>query len=982
MRHALALPAVLVAALAVSAAAQQKPAVTRADYAKWETLSANPRTALSPDGAWIAYGINRGNDEDELRFHRIATGEETVVELASAPTYSSDSRWAAYGIRQSEDEQERLRRERQPIQNSLGLIDLASAETSVIEGVQTFAFSGDGRYLLMRRYRPAPAGQGNAGGTGRAGGAGGGSTDDPDADAVGVTAIVRDLAAGTDTPFGNVSDTAWERSDEGHLLAMTIAAEGRAGNGVHLYDPATSVLRVLDSANEIYSGLGWREDGQDLLVMRSLGDESRDGPTQVVLAWRGVGTPSESMLTLDPTAASSFPDGMRTVTSRQPSWSDDGRMVFLGVAEWKDRPAPARGRGAGREGRGGGEAAGQGEDAPERGGGPGRGRGAGGNDEEEPDEPADVAVWHWKDTVVMSAQQNRAAADRRRNHLSVWHVDSGRFVQLGRSFEENVTPVEGQPFAYIRDGGPYAMARSIGRRTADLYLADLDTGERTLLRENAYDSYAQVSPGGSYVLFVEDGHYWTLDLRTKTVTNITRGIRTSFVDTESDSTGVPRPMFGSAGWLADDQAVLLYDKHDIWQVAPDGSSSDRLTNGAADGLRHRLVRMDFDEPTIAPGTHYVSLFGLTSKQSGYGRVTIGGNGTGLRVERLVLADASITSLGRAEDAEVYGWIAQRHDDSPDLFLSSSADLSGAKQVTRTNAFQDEYAWSRSEVIDYRSEKGTALQGALYYPAGYEPGRRYPMIVYVYETLSDGVHRYVVPSETSYYNTSVFTANGYFVLQPDIVFRPKEPGLSVVESVRPAVEEVVEMGLADEARVGIIGHSWGGFDTAFLATHTDTFAAAVAGAAITNLVSNYGNHHWNSGIAETDHIETGQQRMVVPLYEDLDAYIRNSAVFNVHNMTTPLMLMTGDEDGTVFWHQAVEMYNIGRRAGRNVVMLVYDGEDHGLRQRKNQIDYQVRILAWFGHYLKGDEAPAWITDGQTWLERQDEVAAATRGGGGR
>jgi dipeptidyl aminopeptidase/acylaminoacyl peptidase len=975
MRHALALPAVLVAALAVSAAAQQKPAVTRADYGKWESLSVNPRTALSPDGAWVAYVINRGNDEDEVRFQKLATGEETTVALASSPVFSSDSRWAAYSIRQSEEDEERLRREREPIHNSLGLIDLASAETSVVEGVQTFAFSGDGRYLLMRRYRPAPPGQGNAGGTGRAGGAGGGSTGDPDADPVGVTAIVRDLAAGTDTPFGNVSGSAWEDSDEGHLLAMTISAEGRAGNGVHLYDPATSVLRVLDSANETYSGLGWREDARDLVVMRSLGDEARDGPTQVVLAWRGVGTPGESRLTFDPTETASFPDGMRTVTSRQLSWSDEGRMMFLGIAEWKDKPAPARGRGAGREGRGGGEAGGQDEDVPGRGGGPGRGAGPG--DDPERDEPADVAVWHWKDTTVMAAQQNRLAADRRRNHLSVWHLDSGRFVRLGRSFDETVTPIDGRPLAYVEDTGPYAMARSIGRRSADLYLADLETGERTPLREGVYDGYAQVSPGGRYVIFVEDGHYWTLDVETKAVTNITRGIRTSFVDTESDSTGVPRPMFGTAGWLADDAAVLLYDKHDIWQVAIDDSSSTRLTDGAGEGLRHRLTRMDFDDPFVSPGPHVVSLFGLRSKQSGYGRITIGGEPG---VERLVLRDASITSLGKAADAEVYGWVEQRHDDSPDLFIASSADLAGPKQVTTTNAFQDEHAWSRSEVIDYTSETGTALQGALYYPAGYEAGRRYPMIVYVYETLSDSVHRYVVPSETSYYNTSVFTANGYFVLQPDIVFRPKEPGLSVVESVRPAVERVVEMGLADEARVGSIGHSWGGFDTAFLATHTDTFAAAVAGAAITNLVSNYGNHHWNSGIAETDHIETGQQRMVVPLYEDLDAYIRNSAVFNVHNMTTPLMLMTGDEDGTVFWHQAVEMYNIARRAGKNVVMLVYDGEDHGLRERKNQIDYQTRILAWFGHYLKGDDAPAWIADGQSWLDRQAEVAAASGGGG--
>ena len=184
-----------------------------------------------------------------------------------------------------------------------------------------------------------------------------------------------------------------------------------------------------------------------------------------------------------------------------------------------------------------------------------------------------------------------------------------------------------------------------------------------------------------------------------------------------------------------------------------------------------------------------------------------------------------------------------------------------------------------------------------------------------------------------------------------------------------------MGAADPARVGVVGHSWGGFDTTFLATHTDMFAAAVAGAPITDLVSNYGNHHWSSGIAETDHIETGQQRMEVPLYEDLAAYIRNSAVFNVQNMKTPLMIEVGDNDGTVFWHQGIELYNIARRARKDVVLLAYNGEDHGLRKKQNQMDYQQRILQWFGHYLKDEPGPAWITNGMSVLERERELKRA-------
>jgi len=356
--------------------------------------------------------------------------------------------------------------------------------------------------------------------------------------------------------------------------------------------------------------------------------------------------------------------------------------------------------------------------------------------------------------------------------------------------------------------------------------------------------------------------------------------------------------------------------------------------------------------------------GAWSKKSGYARLAPGANAP----EKLVWLDKSVTRLAKAKDADVYHYVVQSFDDSPDAFIAG-ADLKNAKQATATNPFQSKYAWGRAELIEFKSEKGQRLQGVLRYPAGYEPGKKYPMIVYVYEKRSDSLHQYSAPSEREYYNVSSFTSAGYFEFEPDIVFRPREPGLSVVECVRPAVAAVVATGAVDPKRVGMIGHSWGGFDTAFMATHTDTFAAAVAGAPITDLVSNYGSHHFSSGIAETDHIETGQQRMQVPVWEDLAAYTRNSAVFTVNTMTTPLLIEVGDSDGTVFWHQGVELYNAARRAKKDVVLLVYGGEDHGLRQKPNQVDYHRRIMDWFGHYLKGEPAKPWITSGVSFLDKE-------------
>ncbi len=586
------------------------------------------------------------------------------------------------------------------------------------------------------------------------------------------------------------------------------------------------------------------------------------------------------------------------------------------------------------------------------------------------DETASVDIWHARDVEVMPRQKLTARADRQRNMVAAWHVEDGKLVPLGNERREQVMLFRKGRLAYAATFAPYAMERTLGRPASDISLIDLATGERTKVLSRIDDGYLNASPGGRYLLFLRDGHFWTLDTVSRKEANITKGAATSFINRESDDTGPEKPPYGLAGWTKDDQGVLLYDKYDIWQVATDGSKAVRLTDGAAEQVRHRYARVDFDEEFIDTSKPlFVSLFGVWSKKSGYAIVKPSAS-----VSRLIFEDKSVTSLTRARDAHVYAYTAQAFDDSPDVFITD-ASLKNGKQVTATNPFLSKYAWGKSEVVEYKTARGERLQGALFYPAGYEPGKKYPMVVYLYEKLSDGVHRFVAPSERDYYNTSVFTSQGYLLFMPDIVFRPREPGLSVVECVEPAVKRVVAMGVADPARVGVVGHSWGGFDAAYLATHSNVFAASVAGAAITNLVSNYGNHHWSSGIAETDHIETGQQRMQVPLYEDLPAYIRNSAVFNVHNMKTPLMLMTGDSDGTVYWHQAVEMYNIARRAKKQVVMLAYGGEDHSLRRKANQIDYQQRILQWFGHYLKNEPAAPWITDGMSFLEREQELKKA-------
>ena len=708
-----------------------------------------------------------------------------------------------------------------------------------------------------------------------------------------------------------------------------------------MYDAVTGTLRVLDSSRERYTGIAWRDGARDIAVLRTDSDTTFRDTAHILIAWTGVNTADARRLTLEPRRTDGFPPGMRISAARAPAWTDDGAVITVGLRQ----QVPARTIGAQSE-----------SDIPF---------------DDPPDHMAsDVQVWHARDVRIVPEQKAQEQQDLRRTFLAAWHPASDRLVRIGTNLMASARLLDGGHHAIETDESRNTFGAMFGRPGVDIWLVDVATGERERVLDNV-PYFSGGSETGRYLLWFDDGDWHTYDTRTGARTNITAATGAGFENEDHDYPGDYTPPYGMAGWLRNDEAVLLYDRYDVWRVSPDGREARRLTDGAADRVVHRLARVQPDDDGIdLARPQYLSLMGERTKQSGWARRTRDGS-----VERLLLEDARLARLMRADSADVLAFTRERFDDAPDWFVGGAA-LRNARQVSRLNPFQERFAWGRSELVDFTSGTGRDLQAVLLYPADYDPSRQYPMIVYTYERLSQNLHNYVAPSERSYYNVNVFTAEGYFVLMPDIVYRDRDPGVSALEAVVPAVRTVVERGMVDPERVGLIGHSWGGYQAAFLPTRTDIFAAAVAGAPITNFLSFAGSIHWTPGIAEFSHWETGQARMGVPHWEDLDAYLRNSPAHMVHQLETPMLMMFGDADGTVDWHQGVEFYNFARRAGRSdFVLLVYPGEDHSLRKRENQIDYHRRILQWFGYWLKGEAPARWITDGMTWQERKEALDSA-------
>jgi len=256
-----------------------------------------------------------------------------------------------------------------------------------------------------------------------------------------------------------------------------------------------------------------------------------------------------------------------------------------------------------------------------------------------------------------------------------------------------------------------------------------------------------------------------------------------------------------------------------------------------------------------------------------------------------------------------------------------------------------------------------MNGLLYKPDNFDPARKYPMLVYFYERNSDTLHSYHRPAAGgSSINYSFYVSRGYVLFVPDIPYETGRPGASAANAILPGIQAVVDIGFVDQERIGVQGHSWGGYQIAYLVTMTNVFACAEAGAPVTNMTSAYGGIRWSSGVSRMFQYEKSQSRIGGTLWEARDLYLENSPVFFADRIETPLLMLHNDEDGAVPWYQGIELFVAMRRLEKPVWMLNYNGEEHGLRKKENRLDFARRMQQFFDHYLQGAPAPQWLSHG--------------------
>jgi dienelactone hydrolase len=733
--------------------------------------------------------------------------------------------------------------------------------------------------------------------------------------------------------FPGVTDYSIAR--DGQTLVFTVVSPNGAANGVFAVTPGDPAApRALATGPGRYRKFTWDRLQTAAAFLTDRDEAAAATPRFSVYRWTRGTAPAALVLAA---AAPGVPAGWVISGEAAPAFAYDGGQLYVSTAPAPKTPDP---------------------------------RLATQLDEE----MVHADLWRWNDDFIPPLQKVRADKDRQRAYAGELDLASGHFAQLADPALAALTFNDRGSTAFGLDDRPYRRRVDYDGFYHDLYLVDAATGARKLVaRELGEKAGVRWSHDNRWIAWYADRQWFAADSRDGSVRALTKDLGPAFHDERHDMPEMPGA-YGTAGWARDGQSLLVYDRYDVWQVFPDGRPALNLTGGY--GRQHRIeLRLqplepnepenekrgiDLSQPLICRG------MSEDTRDTGFFRFAAAGGPP----QRLLWGSKDYRYAGRALEADTLMLIASRFDEFPDILVTDPG-FKEPKKVTDGGAQLAPFLWGSAELIPYRDADGRELSAMLCKPANFDPKKKYPMITYIYERLSPNVHRFLAPAPTVVIDPAFYTSNGYLVLMPDIVYTTGHPGPSAYRCVMAAVDAVVAQGYVDEAALGLEGHSWGGYETCYILTQTGRFRAAQAGAIVGNMTSASAAIGDSSGRSRQFKYEKNQSRIGATLQEAPQLYLENSPVFLARQVTTPLLIMHNDHDDIVPWPQAVEFFLALRRAGKEAYLFNYNDELHSLRRRADQKDFARRMHQFFDHFLKGAPAPAWMTEGIPYLERDEE-----------
>ncbi len=894
------------------------------DVMKFEDITSS---AISSKGNWIIYSVAPDRGDGHVVAQSINGSTSYTLPTASRPMISSNEQWIA--ARRDVALAVQLKDSKKAPKAGLYLLSLDDGSVVEYDSVSSYEFSNDGKWLAFRQLETEKVQ--NLKSKNRL---------------LGTPLHLNDLSTGDVHTMRFVTDFAFDSLS--NYMAYTVVDTSDSENGIYVMDLASKQFEPVEKrVHGVFSNITWEPKSSDLAFTVATYDEQYNRSDADLRLWD---SSRKSLRTL--VSAEDIADGYALRTRNRLVFTHDGQRLFFGL---RDRDM------VDLETNDNSDA-----DAAE-------------SETDASDDAIDIYdvdaivgdrgldIWHVEDPLIKT--QEIVTWNRRKNHLytAVVHFERKEsWTQLADKSMPNISISHNQGHVLGSNDQPYQREITWDGSYSDWYLVNLKTAERTSLLSR-YGSRPQLSPTGAFVVWYADKHWNLFRVIGGASQNLTASMVVPFYNEDHDYPS-DVPGYGVAGWTQNDAHILIYDKYDIWSFDTKSGAASSLTagEGRAEKQIFRVLDLDRENAPFTSGQSVVlSSYHDLKKNFGFYSATIGSQGVRVLLEE----DKKFTFVAKASESDAILYKREAYDEFPNLWVAEDVSFESVKQHTSLYTdLKERWNWGSAELVDWLSTDGTYMQGVVIKPDNYDPEKTYPIMTYYYRFFTDRLHDFNEPKTNHRPVFAQYVSDDYVVFLPDVRFEIGRPGFAATKSIVPGIQKLVELGIADPDKLGLHGHSWSGYQTAFIVTQTDIFDAAVSGAPVSNMTSAYGGIRWASGMARSFQYEKTQSRIGKTLVEAPLMYLENSPVFYADKITTPMLIQHGDDDGAVPWYQSIEMYLAMRRYNKDVIFLQYHGEPHHLQRYENKLDYAIRMKEYFDYYLKGEGEPEWIKRGEVYQGR--------------
>lgn len=875
-----------------------KRAITFKDILKFEDMKSE---SITDNGKWITYRLDKQRGNNNFVIQSTENNKKYIIENGNNAQYSEDTKW--FAIKKDIDVIKQLNPNKYKNEKQdLELINTSNDNRETISGVSGYSLAKNGKWLVYTK-----------------------SYDKKDKQK-GKKLILRHLASETEIPIENVIDFVLD-SLGNNIFYSTLIDKGLNGLYERKLNEEYAPEKNIETDSTIkYTNLKWNQTLNELVYLKGKifkEEKTKDNSVNIY---------DYNTEYIELVADTSSRNGWYIPEINDIRFSEDNVKLWFGfkpLSEYYSKP----------------------KDTTE----------ITKDNLYDTDlilDKTELYLWHPKDPEIITEQINEWDKIKDEIYYSIYDINKKKLNYLTDSNEKGVNYSNNPNYTLQQDFEPYKRLVTYSGWYQDLYCIDINNGGKTLI-VNELEENPSLSPNGTYTVYFKDKIWYSHNNKTNTTIKLNDKLEVPFYDVLDDHPKEPGS-YGIKGWIGKDEYVIIKDQFDLWKFDLSNGKSDLITKGFGRNTENaiNIINMNRDKKWFNNDDKIiVNLYGIKNKERQLGILDL----TTGKLDVKTSGEFLYNFHRKAKYSDKVIITKEGFNTYPDLWLTDTL-LTNFQQITHLQSQVDSFYWGNAYLIDYVTEFGDTLQGSYALPENYQKGKKYPVFVYFYERFSNKKNEFNMPKVNHRPPYSLYLGSDYVMFFPDIKFYDGIPGKSAEVALIAGCNKLVEMGIADPKRIVLHGHSWSGYESAYIVTQTNYFAACISGAPVANMTSAYSGIRLGSGLARQFQYEKEQSRIGGNLIDSLDSYIRNSPVFFANKMNTPLLISFGDRDDAVPWEQGIELYLAMRRFDKNCILLQYEDEPHHLKKIENQLDYSIRMKQFMDYYVFGGKMPEWMLDG--------------------